>query len=323
MDKYLHYNSIELAEDPTFIAWVKKVPSNDGLNWDEWVQANPSMTDVVNEAKNLIGQINFKKGEVSKAQSNRVWVKILQDINQEKAPKFKTSIVRRLISIGAAAAVAVLLWVTVFDRSNTTIIQSQFAETKVVDLPDGTEVSINSDSKIGYNSDDWKNTRTIKLEGEAFFKVKKGSTFSVNTDMGTVEVLGTSFNVFTREGLLDVVCETGKVSVTAQGETTILTPGQAVKISKSNRQYIESVDQSNTRSNWIKGLYSYEAENLNLVLNDVSRQFNVVIQSDENLNQMKFTGSFKIGDMELALSEVLWPMGLKFENQDGVIIITK
>jgi len=56
-------------------------------------------------------------------------------------------------------------------------------------------VVLNSKSTISFNKTDWKNNRQLTLDGEAYFKVEKGSTFTVNTNNGSVTVLGTQFNV--------------------------------------------------------------------------------------------------------------------------------
>jgi transmembrane sensor len=56
--------------------------------------------------------------------------------------------------------------------------------------------------------------RIVHLKGEAFFKVRKnGSPFRVVTSGGSVEVLGTEFNVRERQGAFEVAVISGKVRV--------------------------------------------------------------------------------------------------------------
>ena len=68
-----------------------------------------------------------------------------------------------------------------------------------ISLPDGSTVNLNGNSKTSYNTVAWYFNRSVSLSGEAFFSVKKGSQFSVNTNNGVIKVLGTSFNVFSRD----------------------------------------------------------------------------------------------------------------------------
>jgi len=50
-----------------------------------------------------------------------------------------------------------------------------------------------------------------KLFGKAYFDVDKGKTFTVKTDLGTVQVLGTRFDVESRDSIFKVVCYEGSV----------------------------------------------------------------------------------------------------------------
>ena len=72
--------------------------------------------------------------------------------------------------------------------------------------------------------------RDLTLEGEAYFKVQKGQTFSVNTTDGVVKVLGTHFNVKQRNNYFEVNCYEGLVSVTYNNETVKLPPGKTFRL---------------------------------------------------------------------------------------------
>lgn len=64
-----------------------------------------------------------------------------------------------------------------------------FSETKIVVLNDNSHVTLNAKSELSYPSL-FKFNRNLKLNGEAFFEVQKGSTFTVNTNLGKVQVIG-------------------------------------------------------------------------------------------------------------------------------------
>ncbi len=71
----------------------------------------------------------------------------------------------------------------------------------------------------------------------------------MHTYKGEVAVLGTSFNIYSRGEAFDVLCKTGKVSVTAAKNTTILTPNQSVSIPDQMHQVKKIVNQNESRSN--------------------------------------------------------------------------
>ncbi len=85
-------------------------------------------------------------------------------------------------------------------------------EPKLFEFPDGSSMILNQNSEVEFVMDG--ETRKVQLEGEAFFKVKKGDVpFEVHTPNGVITVLGTAFNVRSSEKELDVEVEAGIVEV--------------------------------------------------------------------------------------------------------------
>lgn len=119
------------------------------------------------------------------------------------------------------------------------------ANFEAVVLPDGSQVYLNHDSTISY--EEHFDPRTVSLSGEAFFiVVSDTSDFTVTTIHGTVEVLGTEFNVKTTSKQLAVDVKQGLVALKTEYETSKVKKGikaiykdgeQAVQHIKSNREY--------------------------------------------------------------------------------------
>jgi ferric-dicitrate binding protein FerR (iron transport regulator) len=88
----------------------------------------------------------------------------------------------------------------------------------VVNLPDGTTVKMNANTRIEYPESFDAAIRQVKLSGEAFFEVTRDTVrpFVIGTENASVEVLGTSFNVsaYPSAELVEVNVETGKVKLT-------------------------------------------------------------------------------------------------------------
>jgi len=132
------------------------------------------------------------------------------------AKKVEGAKVRRLKPaywLGAAAAVLLLITAIFLLRPGADVeLIAAAATTKKADLPDGSSVQINASTSFSFTED--KVERIAQLDGEAFFEVSKdGRPFTVNTPRGVVRVLGTSFNVYSREGVMRVSCTSGKVKV--------------------------------------------------------------------------------------------------------------
>src|SRR5688572_4479138 len=129
----------------------------------------------------------------------------------------------------AAAITLLAILIGVYFYSNSTEIvrvQTKYAESKTVRLPDQSTVKLNAGSFFTYDAASWEDARTVELHGEAFFEVKKnGAPFTVTTSNASVHVLGTTFNVRSRDDNTEVICLTGKVDFGNKeiGKSVVLT----------------------------------------------------------------------------------------------------
>jgi ferric-dicitrate binding protein FerR (iron transport regulator) len=110
---------------------------------------------------------------------------------------------------------------------------------QVINLPDGTVVTLNHDSKLDYPAAFNSKTREVYLSGEAFFEVKGDVTkaFLVHTGRFVTRVLGTSFNIkaYSGDENISVTVTTGKVQVQRSDDKKplgILLPGDQLVIGR-------------------------------------------------------------------------------------------
>jgi transmembrane sensor len=224
-------------------------------------------------------------------------------------------------SIAAGLLLLLAIWQIGFNPSRDRIV-AQKGSHEEYRLPDGSDVSLNADSRISFNNRNFNNNRHVSLDGEAFFNVIKGSDFIVSTPAGDVKVLGTSFNVYARENSFRVSCLTGKILVSAQDQSVIITPGESVKLADKKLISYTDTDLS-LATRWIDGEFVFENMALNLVFDEIERQFNVNFAC-RNFNDKFFTGSFSNKDLRIALEIVCIPMGLKYEiGSNGEIFVTE
>lgn len=214
---------------------------------------------------------------------------------------------------GAAAAAVIAFGFLLFNAfPSKTILTASNGQISSHTLPDGSVVVLNAGSEIEYYND-WSENRSLELDGQAFFNVKKGSNFVVKTQNGQVRVLGTSFDVLSRGNTFDVFCETGVVEVSSLGIKKVITPGQAVKL--KNGVFERKVPAGNI-SEWKEGRFVYENESLDVVLDEIERQFNVEIKRP-NVRSVSYTGEFKNTNLENALEVVLSPFDMGFTKIDN------
>jgi len=167
---------------------------------------------------------------------------ILNEI--EKTTPTKSIRLKRFFQAAAAIVILLLSIYSVNSYLSNKVIKTQFAEQSEITLPDGTEVTINAGSKLAWNDKKFTKKRQLTLNGEAYFNVKKGDEFIIKTKLGTVEILGTKLNVFSRDNSFWVSCISGKVRVSANNEQQIILPGEMVELAsngliKSSKNNVE------------------------------------------------------------------------------------
>jgi ferric-dicitrate binding protein FerR (iron transport regulator) len=242
------------------------------------------------------------------------WSEIKAAIEVGEITPVKTISLRRFVP-AIAAAVAILLvasWM-VFNKVNRVELLVEMGDTQTVFLPDESTVKLNAGSSISYRKWQFSENRKVSLQGEAFFDVKPAGSFTVVTDSKTIEVLGTSFNVYSRNNSFRVQCVTGTVKVVIKdANPMVLSPGQAVKTKSGNSQLEVYTIEPLKAASWTRGEFWYDAEPLTSVLEEIERQFNTTIESSDNTERL-YTGYFKNNDLETALENVCIPMSLHFE----------
>ncbi|GAA0730976.1 FecR domain-containing protein [Aquimarina litoralis] len=209
----------------------------------------------------------------------------------------------------AAAVFLVLIGLrTVF--FNTTTINTSYAETKTWTLPDNSIVTLNAKSTIEYNDRSFKNDRTIMLDGEAFFDVAKGSQFTVKTKNGEIKVLGTEFNVYSRNTTIEVQCYEGKVSVNNGKNEAILTPGKGVTSKDSNT--LNSVKIKESKPGWMQQKSTFNQVSLGRLIAELERQYDITIEKGDVDTNRLFSGFFTHTDLTTALKTCFEPMNINY-----------
>lgn len=156
-------------------------------------------------------------------------------------------------------------------------------------LADGTTVWLNAKSKLIYPTAFVEDTRTVYLQGEAYFKVAKGEKpFIVKTDFLHTEVFGTEFNVrsYTPQDSR-VTLITGKVKVTdsSNNATVDLTPGTAVGLCADGSLELQTVD-ADALTYWKDGYFYFDQLPLSDIMRSIGSWYNVnvVFRNEEALD---------------------------------------
>lgn len=201
-----------------------------------------------------------------------------------------------------------------------------------VKLSDGTQVWLNSESKLKYPVAFVEGeTRKVELlYGEAYFDVSpsannKGSSFKVVSQLQELEVLGTEFNLsaYKDESYIYTTLIEGKVAIDNGITKEILKPTQQSGININNREMVIGfVDIYNVTS-WKKGIFSFKDKPLIDIMKTLSRWYNTdIVFENKELQDVKFNGVInKKQNIENILSIIKLTSKINYEIEDNKIII--
>ena len=320
-DKYLHYELSDYLEDDVFIREIR-TGHKDKEEWQKMLEDKPSELKVYHEAVLIISSIKFKAENISGERVDSLWEGIRGKATQRSKTTRRT-LIRILGLSGIAAAIALLLFfVNVYSKDKQ--INAIAGEHVEQQLPDESIVKINAESSIRFNKKDFISKRELSMKGEVFFKIEKGSPFIVTAPLGKIQVLGTSFNVYSRDSLFNVACYEGKVMVvSSRNDTAFLSKNESISYDLRKRLKVENKFDSDEIKDWTNGVFKYDNQRLDLIFKEVERQFNVQLNVESGIlsSEKHYTGMFKNDDLNKALYDICWPMHLSYEIDGNQINI--
>jgi len=256
---------------------------------------------------------NAKYFKASHFSSVKSYDDFKKNLKSKNTPVINLSSYKVLFRIAALLVISISVYFAFFFNSITTV-QTYASNKTTFELPDASSVVLNAHSTAKYSKNKWKNKREVSLDGEAFFKVAKGSKFDVMTSSGTVSVVGTQFNVNNRNNYFEVNCFEGIVSVNSDGKSTILTKGNTFRILNG----VIAIDStSNFQPEWILNKSSFKSVPLYVVIDEFERQYGVSIETRQIDTMRLITGGFVHNNLEVALKSITVPFDLSYKKDQS------
>ncbi len=258
----------------------------------------------------------FRKGKITWEKSkDDVWAELDKKINAQKK-RYVVSLNHQVLQWVAAAVLLLVVGLLGVVSTYTKSVECLPGEHKLAKLPDGSTVALNAGSVLTYYPLKWKLERKVRFEGEGYFNVKKGNKFYAISAHGTTQVLGTSFNIYSRDDKYRVTCLTGKVQVSSgEDEKVILFPNNHADLEKG-KLVVKEMFGAEKAISWKNNQFFFEDRPLIEVIDEIERQYAVTIKLDPQLNNRNFGSNFsKKYSVEEVLDFVCRPMNLKFVKQ--------
>jgi len=304
---------------------------------EELLSEKKETTELLRMVEKVDLYFDLKKYPAEKA-LEKVQNKIQENANRNSG-KLRKLIANPLMRVAAAILVVVLLSVAGYE-----IVANRSASPKMLEisstdqivksfiLPDGTLVSLNSNTQLKYPKKFGKETREVSIEGEAFFEVKpnKNKPFIIHAGNAQIKVLGTSFNVsaYPRAKLIEVIVETGKVQVLnnlTEPKLTnelILNPGDKGTLVFSSNALLKTTNQDPNFMAWKTHNLIFRATSLSEVIGNLEKVYKVNIRLDNpKLNGLLLTAHFNDYPLEFILKVIETTFQMETQKIDGQYIL--
>lgn len=247
--------------------------------------------------KNSYAEFKLNK-LTNKSKSNRSWMKI-------------------------AASIVIIIGLTTFSYMrlfNITTITTRAGESMAIKLPDGCEVLLNGNSTLSYNNWNWKEKREVEMDGQAYFDISVKGPFRVSFNGGTVDVVGTEFDILSHNEANIVKCFEGTVDITFSKETYRLTHNMGVRNFSSGKES-EFIFEGD-KANWTTDYTQFNKAPLEEVVSALSLRYNFeFITNNTPIETVTFTGRFPNNDAETALEMVFKPMSISYTKTGDKVVL--
>ena len=231
----------------------------------------------------------------------------------------------------AAALLAVITITTVYWREN--VFTTAIGQQRVRVLRDGTQVVLNTDTRIEVNYDE-RFRRVRLVRGEARFDVSKRPAWPFLVSVGDQEIraLGTSFIVrHDNDQDLSVTLVDGRISVApvaGNGEAPpqapqVLAPGQRLVISRHHAPAMDRPELSRLTA-WERGRVEFEATPLEDAATEMNRYTTTrLVVPDTEVAQLRIGGVFRAGDSDEFVKIVTSVLGLQADRNGADIVLSR
>ena len=192
-------------------------------------------------------------------------------------------------------------------------------------LPDGTHVWLNNASSLRYPVWFTGDTREVELTGEAYFEVAKDATHpfrvhirnsAAGADGGTIDVLGTSFNVmaYSDENAERATLVDGSIRYAHGSSNALLKPeDQSVFAQNGELKTLHHVNVDEITA-WKNGYFHFDHASLETTMRQLARWYDVTVVYQSKIAPQEFVGKIQ---RSMTLAAVL--KGLEGENVHFVL----
>ena len=330
--KRKEYAKIEdFLEDISFSNWVFKKSLADVNFWNEWINKNPENKALADDAKAVLLGVQFNKNTTSSEKLNAEWQKFESNIKaRNKTTIIKVNFLsnRKLVSIAATITLLIVSSLYFFNKPTIIVHKAAFGEVLNIKLPDGTDVTLNSNSSLSFKE---VSPRKVKLKGEAFFKVVKEpstkSKFWVSTSDLQVEVYGTEFNVNSHDKKTQVFLQEGSVQLMLKnGSKKKMIPGDLISYSYASNSILAEKRplRPELEISWKDGSLIFDKSTLKAAMHKIEENYGLTtIFEDIAIENILLTGAVPTKNIDICIQTIEKSAQVSIVKKNNKLYISK
>ena len=352
--EYRKYHFEDLAKDPHFRSWVIDRNPESRIFWEQWLAENPDMQKTAHLARAFLLALEEKDTRLDQEELENITDQIVEENQVSRVSFWQTRTFRMAAALLLFSGLGYLGYTFIAGNGKEDVLSGILDagaegyqeesntgdQIKVVNLIDGSKVSLYPQSKLRYPKSFSMKKRSVYLTGKAFFDIHKnpGSPFWVYTEHISTQVLGTSFMVSAFENTKDVKVEvkTGRVSVYTRKDLNsnkddrkgmlagmVLTPNQQVTFSKTEARLIKSiVEQPEQIVEIPKEQFRFEETSVSNVFSMLEKAYGISIIFDaQNMIDCYLTATLEEENLYEKLDIICKVTHSYYEIVDAQIII--
>jgi ferric-dicitrate binding protein FerR (iron transport regulator) len=279
----------------------------------------PKVAKKVDEWEQHLGKEDFP-GEWTEDDKENLKQRILKKTQQGGKVVYMTAY-RIAASILLVAVTSYIIWNVWFRQAAMQVVTSIAGVTTKVKLKDGSIVWLKGESSLSYD-DDFSDGRYVILKGEALFEVARDPNRAFTIDCGdvTAQVLGTSFNIKTKEdNNIEVLVLTGKVKVSSPDNEqgmAVLPNEKAIYYDKEDLLVKETAEkiEATTAVAGTEYHMAFDEAKVKDVVQRIEKKFDVTVtMNDPQLGGCNFTGDLTDHSLEQTLQLMAGALNFKYE----------
>lgn len=291
------------------LSYSNSLNSDDKRTLDEWKKVDSDCTE---EQLSKILFLTSVKSDFDDEAKKAAFKRFLTQIEHKEASVSRTKVIQlnSLLKVAAALLLLVVAWYGTTSIQETSITYTTSFDKQRFDLPDGSVITLNTNSELVYTEGFFTDRKAKLVKGKGMFDIARDESkpFRVAFKDGEVEVLGTEFVIDLEDSEeVSVTVREGKVSFVANMSRTFLTVKEKGVFNRRSKKLVKKKRRSLKDFDWLLDeVPSNIFHNYSIFVDQLEDDFDIIIQ-DGNVSD-KFKNcklSFNYNDNPEAVIQIL------------------